>query len=93
MNIDRVELCERSLPNDQETYNNIQDKVTYICGQLEATESGKLHVQMYMQFKDRQTQKSAKTILRDDSISFSVKLGGNSQQNRDYAMKTYNHCK
>jgi len=48
MSIDRVELCERSLPNDQEIYNNIQDKVTYICGQLEATESGKLHVQMYM---------------------------------------------
>ena len=52
MNMDRVELCERSLPKDQETYDNIQDKVTYICDQVEATESGKLHMQIYMQFKD-----------------------------------------
>jgi len=85
--------CERSLPNDQSSYDIIKSKVSYICGQFEATDNGTLHAQMFLQFKERQTKKTAKEILNDSSISFPDYLKGNSEQNKNYAMKLYNRCK
>ena len=48
---------------------------------------------MYIQFYTRQTIKSAKILFNDHSISMPIFLAGNSDQNRAYAMKTYNRCK
>src|SRR6185436_1494662 len=86
--------CVCALPTDQESFEKLNE-VSYICGQLESTESGKLHAQMFMQFakNTRQTIASAKKILNDDSILFVDYLNGTSDENRIYATKEFNRCK
>ncbi|RIB10267.1 hypothetical protein C2G38_2043647 [Gigaspora rosea] len=87
--------CKRALPTTQEAYNKIKNKVSYIVGKYEPTESGKLHAQIYMQFhkNKRQTIKTAKEIFNDESLIFQKKLGGTSEQNRNYILKLYDQCK
>jgi energy-coupling factor transporter ATP-binding protein EcfA2 len=86
--------CKRCIPKDKEDYEkNFASKISYICGQYEHTESGKLHLQLYMQFTDRMTIAKSKEVLGDNSISIIEKLYGTSEQNKNYAMKMYNRCK
>ncbi|CAG8778197.1 16807_t:CDS:2, partial [Cetraspora pellucida] len=76
-------------------YEQIKDKVSYICGKFEPTIDGKLYAQIYMQFHKYkyQTIKSTKEIFNDRSMSFPTKLKGNSDQNHAYAMKDFDYCK
>ncbi|KAF0519666.1 hypothetical protein F8M41_016520 [Gigaspora margarita] len=85
--------CICSLSTEQAVYNEINKDVSYICRQYEVTGSGKLHAQMYIQFYTKQTIKSAKILFNDCSKSIPIFLASNLDQNRTYAIKTYNCCK
>src|SRR5437588_350583 len=66
---------------------------TFIFGQFERTLTGRLH-RLYFQFKKQMTYKKVKNLLNDHSISFPPGgIRGNSDQNKDYSIKTYNQCK
>ncbi|RIB17229.1 hypothetical protein C2G38_2037896 [Gigaspora rosea] len=87
--------CIRLLPTTQEAFDKNKDKVSYIVGKYEPTESGRLHAQIYIQLhkNKRQTITSAKKIFNDESLIFQTKLGGTSEQNCNYILKIYDRCK
>ncbi|CAG8608429.1 857_t:CDS:1, partial [Acaulospora morrowiae] len=67
--------------------------LTHYVGGYESTSTGRLHVQLYFQFKQRMTYKKVKEMFDDHPMTFPEKLYGNSDENRNYVMKKYNRCK
>ncbi|CAG8741269.1 3689_t:CDS:2, partial [Racocetra fulgida] len=57
--------CQRVLPKTKEEFAVLEKLgLTYVSGQYESTDSGKLHEQAYFQFDKRQTIKKKRTLAR-----------------------------
>ncbi|CAG8486210.1 6910_t:CDS:2 [Scutellospora calospora] len=86
--------CRRVLPKTIEEFKALEELgVTLSSGQYEPTKTGQIHEQAYFQFKDRQTVKSAKAMLKHKSMNFPKYLNGDSEQNLAYSVKEWDRCK
>ncbi|CAG8446004.1 10607_t:CDS:1 [Dentiscutata heterogama] len=82
------------LPKTQQEFEILKEKsIIYSSGQYEATSNSQLYEQAYFQFSLHQIIKLAKDMLDYRLINFSKYLNRDLQQNQNYLIKIWNHCK
>jgi Putative viral replication protein/RNA helicase len=81
--------CKRPFPTTQKEFDLIKKQVRYLLYQIEKSNSGRLHIQFYIQFFEKMTIKRIKEIFNDDSM-FIDEVKGSYENNYKYCTKEYN---